>query len=453
MRSSPCIARARRALQVSLLAAVAAVAGAVPAAVGAELPRAALQRLEDRGVRDIIVRRDPGLSAAERAAVRAGAGVDGLGETRLGDTEVVRAPQDGLVEALSRLDADPDVRYAEPDGPVSARSADPYWSLMWGLENTGGTILGVTGVADADIDAPDAWRYATGAGQTVAVVDSGVDASLPDLQDALATNPGESGAGRETNGVDDDGDGLVDDHRGWDFLGADNDPADLRGHGTHVAGTIAARKDNEIGIAGVAPDAKLLPLQVLGADGSGTWAAAAAAFDFAGDMGVPVVNASLGSPYPSNLVRDVIAAHPGTLYVVAAGNDGVSNEGSGADYPCAFPEPNIVCVGASDQRDEPASFSNFGPASVDLFAPGVSVLSTWPTLLTDCSSACYMSGTSMAAPHVAGVAALVVARFPRRATADFVYDRLKTTSDDLGIPGVDPFHGYGRVNAQRAVGR
>ena len=168
-------------------------------------------------------------------------------------------------------------------------------------------------------------------------------------------------------------------------------------------------------MVGVAPEAGLLVLQALSASGSGYTTDIAAAFAYAGDLGVPVVNASLGAAAPTMVERAAIAAHPGTLYVVAAGNGGADHVGDDNDgaptYPCAYPEPNLICVGASRPDDSAASFSNFGAASVDLFAPGESVVSAVPGGLGT------MSGTSMASPHVAGAAALVTAAHPGWTTA------------------------------------
>jgi subtilisin family serine protease len=255
-----------------------------------------------------------------------------------------------------------------------------------------------TGTPDADVDAPEAWALTRGAGTTVAVVDTGVDAQHPEL------------AGR-----------LV---GGYDFVDGDADPQDAHGHGTHVAGTIAAG-ENGIGVIGVAPDALVMPLRVLDASGSGSSAGVTAAFNHAGDQGVSVVNASLGSQYPSRAERDAIRSHPETLYVVAAGNggaDGVGDDVDGAapEYPCAYDEPNLVCVGATDSRDARTSFSNYGAASVDLFAPGANVVSTFPRGRATVLGASFptgdgyeiMQGTSMASPHVAGAAALAGALRP-----------------------------------------
>ena len=229
------------------------------------------------------------------------------------------------------------------------------------------------------MDVPEAWTKATGAGVTVGIVDTGLLATHPDLVNQLATNAGETGTdalGRDkrSNGVDDDGNGYRDDWHGWDFVseypsigvsegdstaGPDNDPQDNHGHGTHVAGTVAAQRDNNEGIAGVAPGAKIMPLRALGANGSGTSIAIAEAFDYAGKMGLRVVNASLGGPGLDQTQLAAIQAHPNTLYVIAAGNANVNNDVTPYG-PCALPAANILCVGASDVNDRRASFSNYG---------------------------------------------------------------------------------------------
>ena len=403
---------------------------------------------------ELIVRRDAGLTAAERTDIRADAGVDHERRLRLADTEVVSVPAADAAEALRALRADPDVRWAIRDGELSvtaATGADPFWTWLWALRNTGQTLTlgGVahTGVLDADMDVPEAWQHATGRGVTVAVVDSGVDFDHPDLAGRLASNPGEIGTdaqGRDkrSNGVDDDGNRLVDDWRGWDFSDGDNDPTDLNGHGTHVTGTIAALNANGDGVSGVAPDATVLPLQTQGSDGSGTFSAAADAFDLAGDMGVRVVNASLGAVTSvPQVITDAVRAHPNTLYVVSAGNDGLDLE-LNSYAPCETPAANVVCVGASDQRDAAASFSNFGTTAVDVFAPGVNIVSTYPG-----GGYVSMNGTSMASPNTAAVAALVLSRNPSLSAAQVKAALLSTTDAKSGLPSVTG----GRVNAERAV--
>ena len=394
---------------------------------------------------DLIIRRDPGLTAAERADVRADAGVELERRLRLADAEVVRVPAAEASSALAELRADPDVRWVQRDAGVSAQAstnADTYWGLLWGLNNTGQLIDGVSGVADADMDVPEAWNLATGAGVTVAVVDTGVDAGHEDLAGALAVNGGETGGGRETNGVDDDGDGLVDDWRGYDFVGHDNAPSDVKGHGSHVTGTIAARNGNGKGISGLAPDAKVLMLKALGDDGHGAWSDLADAFDFAGDQGVRVVNASLGGAGYVPVIDDVISQHPNTLYVVSAGNDN-ANLDTSTYYPCEAVESNVVCVGASDNRDTRASFSNYSPTGVDVFAPGVSIASTTG------GSYYYYDGTSMAAPHVSAEAALLLQRDPSL-TAAQLKAAIVDSADPKAALASYGFNG-GRANARAAL--
>jgi len=241
----------------------------------------------------------------------------------------------------------------------------------------------MTALEGADIDAPGAWAASTGGGVTVAVVDTGLHATHEDL------------AGRAV--------------AGWNFVDGNDDTTDGHGHGTHVAGTIAAVKANGLGIAGVAPDAQVMALKALADNGQGYGSDAIAAFDYASDHGVRVVNASLGGTGYLHSEYDAIAAHPETLYVVAAGNSGTDNDvSSEATYPCAYDLANVICVGASTPRDERASFSNYGRTSVDLFAPGVEILST----LNSDSGYGLSDGTSMAAPHVAGIAALLLASDP-----------------------------------------
>jgi len=418
-------------LRLAVLLALAALA--LPAAASAD------------DTVDLIVRRDPGLTAGERAEVRADAGVELERRLRLSDAEVVSVPAAEAAEALRTLRADPDVRWAQRDGEASAQAstgADPYWSQLWGLENTGQSMNGVTGTADADMDAASAWTLATGAGVTVAVVDTGADAGHEDLSGALAVNAAETGNGRETNGIDDDGDGLIDDWRGYDFVYGDNNTSDVKGHGSHVTGTIAARNANGIGITGLAPDAHVLMLKALGDDGYGAWSGIADAFDFAGDRGIRVVNASLGGTGYVPVIDDVIAEHPNTLYVVAAGNDN-ANLDTSTYYPCEAAEANVLCVGASDNRDQRASFSNYSPTGVDVFAPGVWVLSTTG------GSYWYYNGTSMAAPHVSAEAALLLQRDPTLTAAQLKAAIIGSAEPKAALSSYG-FNG-GRANARAAL--
>src|SRR4051812_17689563 len=445
----------RPSLLIGLLAVVLAclLPGAALAA-----GRDDVQALENEGVRDIIVARDPGLPAAARGDLRAAAGVTHVEDLPLADTEVVRAPAGRLVEAVDAWAAEPGVRYAEPNGPVHAASADALFARLWGLQNDGVNV-DINGTAGADIRAPQAWTLSTGAGRVIGVVDTGVLATHEDLQGgALWANPGEAGA-RATNHVDDDHDGAVDDFHGWNALTSTTDVADGDGHGTHVTGTLVARKDNAVGIAGVAPGASAFPLAALDATGSGTDASIAAAFDVAGNLGLRVVNASVEQDptAPKSLTVDAaIKRHPNTLYVLAAGNAGNDVDDPAKSSYCQLPEDNIVCVGASNPNDGPATFpaggsSNVGAANVDLFAPGLSIASTYITFPQCAAQPCYafLDGTSMAAPHVSATLALMLARNPTLTAPQLKAILLGSVDRHAGltpVPGA-------RLNAYPAVAR
>jgi hypothetical protein len=379
---------------IGAFVALLATSGAARAAAPAQAPTP--EQLEAAGVHEIIVKRAPGLDAADRARVRAAADVTLEAPMRLPDTEVVRAEPGHLTEALAALRADPSVVYAEPNTRVRAFTSDAYFSEQWALQNVGQTphVDGgtpVPGTPGADISAPAAWALgATGAGQLVAVVDTGVNAAHPDLVGQIATTP-----------------------PGWDWVDNDGDPADANGHGSHVAGIVAARQGRR-GISGVAPDARILPLRVLDANGEGWSDDIASAYAYAGDHHVGIVNASLGGPAISSAETDAFNQHPETLFVVAAGNDGADNDVT-PTYPCASGAPNVICVGATDNRDQPAPFSNYGHSRVDLFAPGVQVLSAWKAPEFGWW---FDDGTSMAAPHVAGTLALMRAVAPALTAAE-----------------------------------
>ncbi|HET6867555.1 MAG TPA: S8 family peptidase [Solirubrobacteraceae bacterium] len=380
MRPLSTIRAATTAVAIALIAAPVAHASSI---YGPAMSAAQIRSLQGQGVQEIVVDRKPGVTAAQQAAVRANAGVSYVGPGPLPGTEIDRAPAGGLAAAVAALAHDPQVRYAEPNGEVHAAGVpnDPGFGQQWGLSNTGQSVLGTRGTAGDDIGAVYAWAHSTGANVTVAEVDSGVDYTAPDLQGQLIN--------------------------GWDYLNGNNDPQDQFGHGTHVAGIIAALQNNGTGVSGVAPAAKVMPLRVLDATGSGTDVDVAQAFNDAGNDGVAIVNASLGSTAPSQAIEQAIQAHPNTLYVVAAGNEGTNNDDpSSPFYPCDAPEPNVICVGASDQNDQPAWFSDYGATSVDLFAPGVSILSTYP------GGYAYDDGTSMATPMVSGTLALMLSRNP-----------------------------------------
>lgn len=380
-------------------------------AVGSVAPATATASVRD----EIIVKREAGLSAAERADLRADADVRATRSLPLDQVEVVTAAPGDAGSALRELRADPDVVWAEPNRVRSLATGDPHWPVLWGLENAGQTVNGTDGAPDADIDAPQAWQLTQGGGATVAVVDTGVQPDHPDLA---------------VGG-------------GWDFVDHDDTPVDGNGHGTHVTGTISAL-DNDRGVVGVAPQSRVMPLRVLDDQGRGTSAGVASAFAYAGERGVRIVNASLGDDGLSTAEATAIAAHPNTLYVTAAGNDGRDND-SQPSYPCNYELANVVCVGASDSLDRRAPFSNYGGANVDLFAPGSNILSTYTG-----GGYAYANGTSMAAPHVAGVGALLIARQPELSAEQVKRALLAGTDAVAALAGLSATGG--RLNAARSLG-
>ncbi|HUA44949.1 MAG TPA: S8 family peptidase [Solirubrobacteraceae bacterium] len=407
----PALPRYLRAAPAALAAALIVAPAAHASSYGPAMSAADVRSMQTQGVREIVVKRAPGVSAAQQAAIRAQAGVRYAGPGPLPGTELDQAPAGQLAAAVGKLERDSQVQYAEPNGVVHATSTpnDPYFSQQWALQNTGQSVNGDGGTAGDDIGASYVWPYSTGSGVTVAVVDTGVDATAPDLSGQLVP--------------------------GYSWVNADADTQDENGHGTHVSGIIAAAQNNGVGVSGVAPGAHVMPLQALDASGGGTDTDVAAAFNYAGDNNVPIVNASLGGTTPSQVVEQAIAAHPNTLYVVAAGNDGTDNDSPSTPfYPCDLTEANVICVGASDQNDQPASFSDYGPNSVDLFAPGVNILSTWLSSGGYAQYA-YGDGTSMSTPMVSATLALMLARNPSLSAAQLKSDLLASVDPEPQLAG------------------
>jgi thermitase len=380
----------------------------------------------------VIVRFRAGAEAGERAAARDAAGTDFERALPLPRLQLVD-PETGVSakEAAERLERSGEVLYAEPDvlRTVTATPNDRYFRAQWGLQMAG---------------FPGAWEHTTGSLATsVGVIDSGVDYTHADLAPNIWRNPGESGDGRETNGHDDDGNGLVDDWRGWDWVGDDSVPADPNGHGTHVAGTIGARGNDLRGVAGAAWRARLVPLRVLDANGAGRVSDVIAAYAYAARAGIPIVNASMAGSHFSQAELDALRAAPQMLVVVSAGNDSRDNDVVGS-YPCNHPLPNVICVAASDQDDALADLSNYGRRSVDLAAPGTRILSTSPG-----GEWGLMSGTSMAAPHVTGTAALITTLWPEASVAAKRAALLATAQHRPSL-AARTLTG-GRLDAERAV--
>ena len=400
----------RSALLVSL-GLLAALFPASPAAAQPPTPEEADQ---------VIVRYRAGTTDAERAGVAHAYGLTKVHGSANGRTEVFVDHGRSQLTALRLLAEDPNVVAVSPNSwreLTDDPAAEEYFAQQWALDNTGQTVPpppgggGITGDAGVDIDGLEALRIAQGSPNVVvAVIDSGVDFTHPDLAGTSWVNEAEAN-GLPNN--DDDGNGFVDDVNGWDFC--NNDASVGPGsslnddHGTHVAGTIGASLDGE-GIVGVAPGVRIMALRSFsGGRSCGGDLSLAAAIDYAASFGVPVINASWGGPGKDAVLDAAIGEAVQSLLIAAAGNSGVDND-THPFYPASSAKANIVSVAAIDQSGQLAQYSNYGATSVDIGAPGDNILSTLTPHPPSCPGPCwgFGSGTSMAAPHVSGVAALAL---------------------------------------------
>ena len=345
------------------LAAIAAFALAcvgAPSAVAAPIADALPSISRSAGSYEpgeAIVRFELGASPEERKRARMAAQVDFDSVLELPRAQLVEV--DGSVaDAVRRLERQPGVAYAQPNYRYEALAVDPpndtFFNRLWGLSDPA--------LAGPGVSALEAWEKTKGTGQVIAIADTGVDLTHPDIVDNLWTNPS------PTRG----------DLHGFDFVDSDGDPDDFNFHGTHVAGTAAATADNGRGIAGVAPEAEIMAVRVLDGDGSGTTADIADGITYAADNGADVINLSLGGPAGgdtamSNAVD--FAATQNVVVVAAAGNEANDND-SNPTTPCTLPQANLICVAALNENGRLAGFSNFGATSVDLAAPGTAILST-----------------------------------------------------------------------------
>lgn len=327
--------------------------------------------------------------------------------------------EDGRVIAADSNDI---VHAVEEEGGDEPVRPDDLAGELWGLENTGQN----GGTPGVDIKATDAWKVTTGSrtGPIVAVIDSGVDISHRDLSANIWTNAGET-----SDSTDTDGNGVVDDLHGFNAITGSGEPTDEHGHGTHCSGTIGAVGNNGNGVVGVNWEAQIMPVKFLNDVGAGTTEDAIKGVLYATQMGARITSNSWAGPKYNQILFDTLNASP-ALHICAAGNEGYNNDVRPV-YPANYELDNIVSVAAHDNQDRLASFSNRGEGSVDLAAPGVDIYSLEPG-----GKYRSMSGTSMATPHVAGVATLIATQYPDISNEDIVR-RLYS--------GVDPMpHEYGR---------
>lgn len=483
---------------------------------------------------EVLVKFRSGISRSVARATHRSVGFRVIKRFRRISVDHVKIPDNRSVEdAIATYRLHPDVEYVEPNYYRHATDIpnDTFFSLMWGLHNTGQTLPGDSspGTPDADIDCPEVWDTQTGdANVVIAVLDTGVDLDHVDLADNIWSNTdewsgdansdgfpgveavdddGDASSDAESNtndGIDNDGDGLVDengidfrdedvmaadydqdderlvgpdgeygtgddddddialapndddengyidDMNGWDFVAYSNDPDDDHSedeiyHGTHVSGTIGAVGNNGTGVTGVSWSASIMPLKILDEHGTGSVADEIKAIDYAIDNGAQIINASFGggSSVSSEYSAIQSAGAAGILFVAAAGNDGRDLDLLPV-YPAGYNLANIIAVAATDNNDALASFSNYGATSVDVAAPGVKIASTKAG-----DSYQYLSGTSMATPHVSGLAALIWAENP-----GFSYGDVK----DGILNGVDVLPALtgkilmaGRINAYNSI--
>lgn len=364
----------------------------------------------------VLVKFRSGVPAEEKALIHARHGGAVVGEIRELGVQIVQVAPGRAEEKARDYRREKAVEFAEPDYVAEALWVpnDPYFAKQWGLDNWGQT----GGTPDADIDAPEAWGTSTGKDVKVAVLDTGIDQSHEDLKAKIVANK------NFTNSR------TVD---------------DKYGHGTHVAGIIAAVTDNRTGVAGTAPAAALMNVKVLNDQGSGYYSWVASGIVWAADNGAKVINLSLGGSAPSDTLEAAVnyAWSKGAVVVAAAGNSGTADP----VYPAYY--ANCLAVAATDATDTKAAFSNYG-SWVDLAAPGVEIFSTVPDHKNRLGLLKYgsLSGTSMAAPFVSGTAALVWSTGYGESNGS-VRERLEATAD--AVAGTGEYWAHGRVNAARAV--
>ncbi len=430
----------------SLLASTAPRAGNPPVSQRSNLaPKKEKLPRPDYEPGVVLVKWRDDVKGAVDGALSASLGLSVARHTPMGVDKMHLVTEESVPDAVARLKKDPRVIYAEPNYRIELENIpdDPSIGDCWGLNNTGQT----GGTEDADIDAVEAWDISIGSRDiVVAVLDTGVDYTHPDLAANMWTNEDEIPG----NGIDDDNNGYIDDVIGWDFEHQTNDPMDDYGHGTHCSGTIGAEGNNGIGVAGVNWRVTIMPLRIIGGQEIDAYCLdAAEAIHYAVDNGARVMSCSWWTIQHYNQTLEDAVAYSEQMdvaLVAAAGND--SRDDDSPDYnhwPSEWPYSNIIAVAATNHTDNIAYFSNFGPTTVDVGAPGEDILSTiWPNHGYET-----MSGTSMATPHVAGTVALMLSIRPELTVSE-VKQFLFTTVDPIAdLQGVTVTGG--RINAFRTL--
>jgi hypothetical protein len=390
---------------------------------------------------EIIVKYRSGVTTERRrqaeSVLPAAARVQSLDLIR---AEHLRVSGMSVEQAMAILRANPDVEYAEPNHYVYAQVIpnDTYFAQLWGLRNTGQG----GGYAGDDIKATQAWDLYTGdPNLKIGVIDTGIDYTHPDLAANIWTNPGETPG----NGKDDDHNGYVDDVHGYDCLNHDGDPMDDGYHGTHVAGTIGAVGNNAAGVTGVAWQCKMVAIKFMDPTGIGTEADAIAAIGYSVVVGCRLTNNSWGNMSGGQPMLDAInaAGGAGQLMVFAAGNNGW-NIDMVPFYPPSYIAPNMITVTSTDGRDLRPTLTNYGALTVNLGAPGYGIYSCKPA-----NQYQSLNGTSMAAPHVTGTAALAMGKFPTATMAQIRQLILANTDPIASMNGITTTGG--RLNAYKVL--
>jgi subtilisin family serine protease len=380
----------------------------------------------------LIIKYKDGIAESIKSKFRGTYNMEEADEIKSLDIEVVNIEDcKDVLKLVKELANNKIIEYVEPNYIYypTMMPNDEYMDKLWGFDNED----------DIDINAPEAWDITLGSEDVVVgVIDQGIDVNHPDIVNNVWVNENEI----PDDGIDNDNNGYIDDINGWDFVNNDNTVYDgYEPHGTHVAGTIAASINNEIGVAGVAPKVKVMSLKFIGLEG-GKLADAIKAIEYANKMGIKITNNSWGGGLYSRALKDAITNYNG-VFVAAAGNNGFNNDIFHA-FPASYRNSNIISVAAIDREGKLAKFSNYGFFTVDVAAPGVDIYS-----LEHRNRYQYLKGTSMASPHVAGVAALLLSEDSSLSTKE-IRDTIMSTVKPLSSLENKTVTG-GMVDAKKAL--